>query len=209
MRAVVTLDRAAAAQVPDLAGHLRVEDLRAAGWEVEGPAPTAGGGARLRASKPFSSAAGATRAIEELGAPLRGLRFSRDRSVWRTRSSLRGTVDLSDGLDAFSDPALTERLGGPGLGLDPAELERDLGRPAADVFGFEVVARLPGQIESNAPATRAGAPAWPVRLGETVSVSASSEAWNVVNVALVAVSVLAGLALVVVLVRRSRAVSWG
>lgn len=209
VRATVTLDEAATAQVPDLAAQLRVEDLRAAGWQVEGPAPTPAGGATLRVSKPFSSPAGAGRSIEELGVPLGGLRFGSDRGLWKTRSSFRGTVDLTAGLDVFGDQALTERLGGPGLGLDPAQLERDLGRPVADVFGFEVVARLPGQVDSNAPASRDGAAVWPVELGRSVNISASSEAWNVVNVALAAVSVLAGLALVVVLVRRSRAVSWG
>lgn len=209
VRATVTLDKAAAEQVPDLAEQLRVHDLRAAGWEIVGPSPTPGGGATVRASKPFSSPAGAAKAIKELGGPFQDLRFVGGRSFWKTKTGLAGSLDLTSGLDVFGDEALAERLGGRSLGLDPAEAERELGKPLAEVFTFEVQARLPGTVESNAPATRNGAIVWSTRLGEKLPISATAEAWNLVNVGLVAVSVLAGLALVVVLVRRSRAVSWG
>lgn len=212
VRATVTLDADAAAQVPDLAEQLRVADLAAAGWKVEGPSPAGGGGVTLRATKRFTEVAEAQRAMEDLGGrggPFRSLRLTRERTFWKTRTTLRGAVDLSAGLDAFGDDTLRQRLGGPNLGLDPAAVERELGRPLADLFKFEIVAGLPGAFESNAPATRGDAAVWPVRLGQTVPVTAGSEAWNVVNIGAAAVSLLAAAALVVVLVRRSRAVSWG
>lgn len=212
VRATVTLDEEAAAQVPDLAEQLRVDDLRRAGWQVEGPSPTPGGGASLRAAKRFGSPEGADRAVEELsgpGGPFRSLRLTHERSFWKTRSALTGSLDLSAGLDVFGDAALTELLGGPSFGMDPAEVERELGRPLAEVFALEVVGRLPGRVESNAPLVRDGARVWPAGLGETVAVRASAEAWNVPNLALAAVALVSGAALLVVLVSRSRRVSWG
>lgn len=210
--AVVRLDGQAVEQVPDLADQLRVDDLEAAGWVVEGPTPAPGGGARLEASKPFSSTAGARRALDELGGPsgpFRNLRLAQDRGFWRTRTTLSGTVDLSAGLGAFGDDALAEELGSPTLGVDPAALERELGRPLGDVLGFEVVADLAGRSDDDAPGTRAGDAVWPVPLGATVEVRATSVAWNAVRLVASAVAVGSGLALLVVVVRRSRGVSWG
>ena len=211
VRATLTLDKEAAAQVPDLARQLRVDDLERAGWEIDGPEPAEGGAVNLRVAKPFSSPAGAARAIEELsgaGGPFSTLRLTRERGLWKTRTALRGTVDLTAGLGAFGDAALAEKLGSPNLGLDPAAVERDLGKPLAEAVHVEVVARLPGTVRSNAATTRAGAAVWPVVLGRTARLSASSEAWNVASLAFGGLAVGSALALLVMLVRRSRRVSW-
>ena len=210
VRAAVTLDADAAARVPDLARQLRVEDLERAGWRVDGPTPVRGGGVTLRASKPFASPAGAARAIAELsgsGGPFSSLRLTRRRGLWRTTTVLRGTVDLSAGLGAFGDPKLAATLGGPNLGLDPAAVERDLGRPLAEAVTVELVARLPGQVSSNAPRAGGSAAVWPAVLGRRAAVAATSRAWNVRVVAATALAVAAGLALVGVLVRRRLQVS--
>ena len=212
VRATVTLDAEAARQVPDLAEQLRVDDLEAAGWEIEGPSAAPGGGSTVRASKPFASPAGAARALEELGGPsgpFASLRLRVDRGLWRTTSALAGEVDLTAGLAVFGDETLAERLGGPTLGLDPAAVERELGRPLAEVVTLEVVADLPGRLDSNAPGTRAGAAVWPATLGSSVAVRATSEQWNVFSLAMSIVAGVSGLSLVAVLVRRSRRVSWG
>lgn len=210
VRATVTLDEEAAAQVPDLAGQLRVDDLEAAGWVVEGPAPAVGG-VTISVSKRYATAEGAARAIEELSGAngaFSSLRVTRERGFWKTRTALSGTVDLSAGLGAFGDAALTEVLGAPNLGLDPAAVERELGRPLAEAVGVEFVGRLPGRVTSNAPSSGDGAAVWPVVLGTTTAVAASSEAWNVVTLVLTAVSATSLLSLLVVLVRRSRFFSW-
>lgn len=211
LQATVRLDREAAGRVPDLADQLRLDDLRSAGWRVDGPRPAADGGTVLQVSKPFSSAAGAARAVEELsgsGGPFGTLVVTTERTFWKTRTAVGGGVDLTGGLEAFSDQALAGRLGSP-LGVSPAELEREVGRPLAEAFAFEVVARLPGRVASNAPLRRGGAVVWPARLGETVAVTASSEAWNTRRIALAGVALGSALALLVVLVRRSRLISWG
>ena len=205
VRAVISLDKEAAAQVPDLARQLRLEDLEAAGWVVDGPRPSEGGGVVLEVSKGFASPAGATQVLQELGGeggPFSSLRVSRQASLWKTKTALRGTVDLSKGLDAFGDARLTEQLGGPGLGLDQAAVERELGRPLAEALTVRVVGRLPGDTASNAPG--AGEDVWPLPLGGTINVAASAEQWNTTRLTFTAVAVSSGLALAMVLLRRRR-----
>ncbi len=196
VRATVVLDREAAEQVPDLAGQLRVGDLERAGWRVEAPSRRSDGGSQIRAVKPFRSAAGAARALRELGGdegPFRDLRLHVDRSYLRTRTALTGTVDLSSGLEGFSDEVLRQRLGSP-LGVDPATVERQLGRPLRDVVTFRVRALLPG--EDPAVVTPS--------LGQRVEVRASAERWNVERLVFGAVALVAGVALVGVLLGRLR-----
>ena len=208
VRATVTLDEKAAAQVPNLAEQLRVDDLLRAGWQVEGPSPMPGGGVTVLATKPFATSVGATRALQEVGGGFGGLRLSVDRGFWRTRSELAGAVDLSSGLAAFGDGELAGLVGNPTLGLDPAAVERELGRPLGDVVAVELVGDLAGAVEADAPGIRSGAPVWTAPLGSSVAVRATAEQWNVLRLALAGVSVLSGFSLFVVLVRRSRRVSW-
>lgn len=193
---VVGLDAEALAQVPDLKSELRTRDLARAGWRVEGPTATAGGGAELRASRRFATPAGASAALRELSGPsgpFSGLRLEQKRSVLRSTTTLSGRVDLTAGLAAFSDPVLQERLGGLPLGVEPAALEAELGRPLADVVRFAVTARLPGRTATVEP-----------RLGETVNVSVPARQVQLRRALAAGLSVSAAAALLVVLVVRRR-----
>lgn len=199
--ATVSLDKEAAEQVPDLGEQLKVEDLKAAGWRIEGPAPAAGGRTELRAVKAFASPAEATRLFQELtgpSGPFGSLRLTRDRALLKTRTSLTGTVDLAGGLEAFSDEVAREKLGGLPLGIEPAKLEAELGKPLADVFGFRLTADLPGGTGGD------GSGAWEIRLGQATAVNASAEQWNLSTVAAGATSAVSGLALLAMLARRRR-----
>jgi hypothetical protein len=197
VRAEVALDRDAARQVPDLAKQLRVDDLRAAGWQVDDPRKAAGGGVAVAAVKRFRTPAEAAQAIEELSGPtgpFRDFELQRDRSFLKTKTALTGTVDLRGGVEGFGDDTLRERLGGSALGVDPAELEQRLGTPLAEVFLFDVAVHLPGH----------DAVEWRPRLGERLEVRARAERWNVRNIGSGAVSLGTAVALVVVLLRRRR-----
>jgi hypothetical protein len=198
VRAVVTLDAAAARRLPDLADQLETDDLRAAGWEVEGPRPTEEGGVEVQAAKRFRSPQEATQAVEELSGPtgpFRDFRLRRDRSFFKTRTAFEGTVDLTGGLEAFSDDSLRQRLGGSALGFDPADLERQVGEPLSRIFDFRVVARLPGE---------GGRTEWRPALGEEARLVAAAEQWNARNVGAAAVALVTGLAAVLLAVRRLR-----
>lgn len=200
--ATLSLDKEAAAQVPDLAEQLRVGDLKTAGWRIEGPTPATGGRTEVRAVKAFSSPEEATRAMQELsgaGGPFGSLHLTRTRSLLKTRTSLAGAVDLTAGLAGFSDEVLKQRLGGSALGVEPAQLEAQLGRPLAEVFGFHLTADLPGRTEANA-----AGPVWRARPGETVKVRAVSEQWNLSIVGFGAISAISGVALLASVIRRMR-----
>lgn len=193
VKASVVLDREAAAQVPDLARLVRVDDLEEAGWRIEGPSARGDGGSRIEAVKSFRSAEGMARVMAELAGPtgpFRHFRLDVDHSYLETRTALGGTVDLTRGLEGFSDDVLVQRLGSP-LGVDRATIERQLGQPLGDAFHFEVVARLPGKETTVRP-----------QLGERVELAVSSTRLNTERIVFSAVAVLAGLALVAVLVRR-------
>jgi hypothetical protein len=197
--ASVLFDQAAAAHLVEGADRLRVDDLEAAGWRVEGPVARSGGGQEVRAVKEFDSPAAATRAVEELtgpAGPFRSFRVTQERSFLKTRTALTGTVDLSGGLDGFADPALRQQLAA--AGADFATIERQLAEPAAQAFRFQVRSELPGQARSWAPA-----------LGQVVEVSTSVESWNRTRIAFLVVAVGSAVALVAVLARRSRRVTWG
>ncbi len=194
VRATVVLDKQAAAQVPDLAQDLRLDDLDAAGWEVEGPSGSDGGEVRVEATKSFTTPAGASRAIEELGGPkgpFRDFRLRVDRSFLETRTSVDGTVDLSSGLEGFSDEVLRQRLGSP-LGVDLATVERQLGRPLQEMFRVTVEARLPGEAPTVVSP----------ELGQRAELVASARRLNVERIVAAAVAGVAGLVLAVVLLRR-------
>lgn len=197
VRAVVALDEAAASHVPDLARQLRLEDLEASGWEVEGPTPVDGGGVELKVSKGFTSPGQASQVIDELSGedgPFSSLRVVRRQSLWRIETAIEGAVDLRDGLDAFGDPRLIEQLEGPNLGLDPAAVERELGRPLAEAVTVTLVADLPGQEEVS----------WPVTLGSSAVLAVSADQLNVLRVVGAAGALLSGVALVLAARRRRR-----
>ena len=208
VEATVLLDPEATARVPDLAAVLRTDDLARAGWRVEGPTRREDGGTQVRARKAFRSPEGAARALRELTGPqgpFRDLRLSQRRSLLRTRTGFSGLVDLSSGLDGFSDETLRQRLGGLPLGVDRATLERQVGKPLAEAFRVRVTARLPGDVDANGT-IRAGEAEWTPALGQRLPLEASAEGWNVARLVLAGVAVTAALALLVVLVRRL--VSW-
>jgi hypothetical protein len=210
VRAVVTLDKDAAGQVPDLGAKLRVADLRAAGWRVDGPTATADGGLTVSARKPFATPAEASTVIEQLSGstgPFQAFKLRRTRSFAKTRLGFTGTVDLSKGLASFSDPTLRSRLGGSDLGFDPSQLQSRLGQALARVFPVKVSVRMPGTVTSNAPLRAGNGAQWSPTFGERVTLTAASEQWNTGNLAAAAVSVAAGLALLVLLALNMRSES--
>lgn len=207
VRVEVRLDDEAVEQVGDLSQQLRVEDLRAAGWTVSGPSKVDGGGVEVVAEKAFSSPDGAGRAIAEISGedgPFRDFELLVDRSFLKTEASFTGEVDLTAGIERFSDDALRERLGGQPLGFDPAELERRLGTAMNRVFRFQVAVRLPGDVDANAPSTPGNGAVWTPQLGERVALEATSSKINATRIALAAFAALTGALFVLVVMARLR-----
>ena len=207
----VGLDADALEEVGDPATALRVDDLRRAGWQVDGPKKEDDGLTWVRASKPFADPGQAAAAMAELNGPdgpFRDLRLVRTKSLTRSRTTFMGTLDLSGGLAGLSDRDLTAALGDVDLGLDVEGLRRRFGDELARSVTVQFTAGLPGKVTTNAPGRDGGRARWSPELGQTVPMEASSEALRV-NPAIpvgagAAVVVLAAVLVVVVRRRRRR-----
>ncbi len=204
----VTLDPDAAGRVTDLAGQLRVEDLVAAGWTVEGPTPRPGGSVVVTAAKPFVDLDDADEVLEEVSGvdgPFQGFELRREQSFFTTSYHFVGEVDLSDGIEGFSDAGLRQRLEGSGFGLGTAEIEELTGAPVGETFHFEVRTRLPGSLVEG-PATQGEpeAAVWAPEVGERSTLVASSRVLHTARVAWLLGAALAAAGLVAVLVARLR-----
>jgi hypothetical protein len=177
------MDADALAEVGDPATALRVDDLRRAGWEVEGPRKEGDGLTWVRVSKPFADSDQAMAAMAELsgpGGPFKDFRLVRTKSLLRSKTTFTGVVDLAGGLAGLSDPDLTGQLGDVDLGLDVEGLKRRFGDDLAKTVQVQVSAGLPGtKIKTNAPARDGGRAVWAPELGQTVQMEASSEALKV------------------------------
>ena len=180
----VALDREAASRAPDL--RPRVADLRRAGWEVRGPVTRPDGGKAISARKRFASVEEATQILAEVGEPLTNVRLTRSRSFAKTRTAFAGTIDLSRGVETFSDAELARQLGGRPLGVDPARLDE-----VNDALTMRVRAQLPG-----------GGATWEAKAGDRTAMRASAEAWNTWNLFLALLSLLCAIGAVVAIRRR-------
>jgi len=177
------LDADAVKEVGDVATALRLDDVRQAGWQVEGPRKEGDGLTWVRASKPFAGPDQLPAILAELNGadgPFRDFRVVRTKSLTRSRTTFTGTLDLTRGLAGLSDPELTTALGDVDLRLDLDGLRGRFGDALGRTVDVEVTAGLPGKVVTNAPARGDGGRAlWAPELGETVELEASSEALKV------------------------------
>ncbi|HVF33400.1 MAG TPA: hypothetical protein VM933_10225 [Acidimicrobiales bacterium] len=185
----------------DPATRLRVDDLRAAGWAVEGPTQTARGGLEVVATHDYGDEAEAERLLAEVGGdrgPFRDVALTQRRGFFRTSTAFRGTIDLTAGLGTFTDAELREGLEATDeapLGITPQQLEARLGESIGEMFGLEVAVRLPGGRDDAR---------WRPAIGDRVTITADGEQWNVANIGALVVATLSGLALIWRVSRRVR-----
>jgi hypothetical protein len=90
----VVADKAVVDKAPGLVGDLRLDDVRAAGWAVEGPTATPDGGLQVVLSQPFSTPAQANAILANVNSPagpLVGITFGRVRGDDATTFTINGT----------------------------------------------------------------------------------------------------------------------
>jgi hypothetical protein len=183
----ITLDASALAAVGGqaaLTAQLQDADLVAAGWAIAGPKAGPGSTTVISVSHPFTTPAEASTLVGDLAGagpadsrPFR-LTLSRHQSFWRTDTTLKGTVDLTCGLDCFGDSGLSRALGSP-VGVNPGPLESASGQNPDQVFTFSVTARLTGSLVStNASSQPGGLLQWTPRLGQVLPLAAVTRSWN-------------------------------
>lgn len=197
VRAGIGLDEEAVRELGDLSVALRLDDLRQAGWEVEAPRREDDGLTWVRAAKRFESAAEAASVAAELSGPegpFRELRLERERSLFKTKLTFTGLVDLANGLAGLNDAALQERLGDADLALDLEGLRRRFGDALEDTVDVRLEARLPGDVEAASASSDGDSVVWSPAMGESVQASAVSESWNVQPLVPAAAAVLLAVA---------------
>ncbi len=170
----LVLDDEAVDAVGGLQHQIRLDDLVDAGWTVQGPTRSTDDGlTHLRASKQFEVPERLPSILEEVAG--RGvfddMVLLRRRSFARTTWRLTGEVDLSGGLETFSDAGLAETLSGLPLGRTSEELEALAGceedcDPAA-AFGLDLVVTMPGGATGNADVVDGATGTWHLALGDT------------------------------------------
>jgi hypothetical protein len=204
----VGLDDDAIATNPGYEQALRIDDLRATGWTVTGPAKEADGFTYVQVTKPFANPDEATEIFTEVSGdtgPFRDFRITRSRSFARTSTRFDGTVDFTGGgLEKFADSELAAQLDGKPLGDDIAAIEARLGEKLDQVFQFKVAVRLPGDVTSNAPGRALNGAVWAPKLsdpGPTV-LTASGRSWRTGTLVGTGVAALAAFVLLLVLLIR-------
>jgi hypothetical protein len=194
------LDDEALAKVGDLSAQLRVDDLKASGWTVTDPAKEDDGYTWVRATKPFADPAAATAVLDEVNGPdgaFGGWKVNASSSAWSSSHSVQGRIDLTKGMASFTDPALATALGGDPYGGAIGDLEKEQGRPVADMVDVRVTVEVPGSTKTFTPALGAEQPT-------AVRVSSSSLGRLVQWLAVATVLTLIGLGLVLLRRRSER-----
>jgi hypothetical protein len=167
---VVGLDEDAVERIGgDLEAVLEVDDLLAAGWEVDGPDLESDGYTRVRISRPFGTPEEAAEVFAQVAAddgPFQDFQVSRETSFAETRWSFTGRVDFTGGVESFGDDGLAAELDGQPLGQSVEEIEEQLGDSLSRLITVRVRARLPGEVSSNATTRADNGAVWQVGFGE-------------------------------------------
>ncbi len=183
----------------DLGAVLALDDLRAAGWTVEGPTNRPDGSGEVRLAQRFADPEAADAVFDDLASGsglFRGFGVARERSLLRTRWEFRGTVDLG------GEVAVSEAVGEEAAAT-LAELEQRLGDSLERILRLRVGVRLPGDVSSNATTKAENGAVWQVGFGGApLELEATGTSTRTGVVVLGAIgAVLALVAVVVLLVR--------
>ena len=147
--ATVALDAEAAAKTVLYDNIVALDDLRASGWTVSGPAAEGDGKYWIRASKGFSRPEEVAELVTEVGGPtgpFQNFALVRDRSFAKRLWKFKGTIDLRRGLASFSDDEVTQLVGAP-LGQQTVDItSANGGNPIETVVKVGVEVHLPGEV---------------------------------------------------------------
>ena len=195
------------------AGDLRLDDVRAAGWEVTGPQKEperdVSGRTWIHASKNFTSPVQFSAIMNEINGPngiFRDFQLRRSTGFGKVTYTVTGTIDPSRGLETLSDPEVAQLLGGNALGRPTAELANDAANLSM-VFGIV----LPHDLDGATDRGEGRRGEWDVALGDPPTVVAvrSTDARGAARLWTAGTALLAIAAVVCALVavtRRSRPV---
>jgi hypothetical protein len=183
--------KAAEAGGGKLEDRVRLGDLTKTGWTVRPWVRATDGSAQIVLSKPFSSpsqVAGIMRDISGTTGPLRDVTVTRDRGLFSTSYSARGTLDLQTLQTGLTtDPDVVSSLSNQQV--DVNAIDQSLLAEIRDAFGLQLAVDLPGRTTTVQGVS-----------GKTTEVDTSSSVLDTQRVVLVVVAlVLVALAVLVML----------
>ena len=169
IQVTVDVDNVLVTTVPGLASNIRYEDLVTSGWTVEGPIQVNNGGLRIILKYAFESPAEATRALNQINGPngpLINAELKRTVNGRQVATTFDATAQLTGGLEAFSDAALTAAIGEtPWLGT---ARKLEIQNPS-EALTITLVVRLPGEIKKTTGSESAGGVVWNIPTDGTSS----------------------------------------
>lgn len=142
---VTTADAEVVEVVPTIADDLAIDDIVAAGWELDGPTPTADGGLTLTISHDFATAEEASNLLNSLGPPFNQMTVQRTTAGDETTTQLSGLLGLSDGFESFADDDLVTAVGS----LPFAEEIAASGATPESSMSAVIRAELPGVVDAD------------------------------------------------------------
>jgi len=162
-------------QVPKLAEDLNFEDLKAVGWKLDGPTPTADGGLQVMLTHLFKNEAQASAILMQLNGnrgPFRDVIIRRDGKPRDSKWTLAGRLEVTGGLQAFADDDLLKTLGATPYEDTVKNSGLDLGK----AISIEFVATMPGEVKATTGLQKNGVITWRVATdGTPVDLATVSE----------------------------------
>jgi hypothetical protein len=140
---VATADADIVAAVPTLADELALDDIAAAGWQIDGPTDTADGGLTVTLRHDFASDQEATNLLASIGPPFNQMAMTRNASGDDTTTRLTGLLGLPDGFESFADEDLVAVIGSVPFADQIAAAEAT----PESAIGAAIRAQLPGRID--------------------------------------------------------------
>jgi len=190
----------------DLAAVLELDDLRAAGWVVDGPYEDPDGFTRVSVTRDYGNPAEATAIFDEIAGedgPFQDFRVERQTSFGSTSWRFDGRIDFSGGLEALGDEGLAAELDGEPIGMTQEEIEEQLGESLSRLVQVRVGVRLPGDVDSNATTRADNGAVWQVGFGEgAVDMEAEGTQRRIGTLVAAGLAVLLAVVLLVVLLVR-------
>jgi hypothetical protein len=173
---------------------LRLDDIKQAGWSVDGPADNTTGGRQLVFTKKFQTTAEADRILAEISGPagpLHDMRLAQKREFAKITTTLKGEIGLDGGIAGLGDDELVQLLGGRQV------LQGLAGENLTDQFVVTVALKAPGAAVGAATGTGPldGATHTPVSLRHVETDAKAAKARNLAYLSIVGAVLVALLAL--------------
>ncbi|HUF97123.1 MAG TPA: hypothetical protein VMM60_03265 [Ilumatobacter sp.] len=142
---VAVADADLVSRVPGIADDLRLEDVVAQGWAIDGPTASGDGSITATLTHPFSSNDELANLLNSIGPPFTSMQAVRTIENEHTTNAIDGTLVLPSGFDSFADADLVAAVGGRPF----AEEIAASGATPDSALSFTFRVSLPGELISS------------------------------------------------------------